>query len=150
MNSDAITLTYNEISILLFALAGGTAASVPNADSCEEACPIIESVEELLCGGTIDSHQQLVRHLNNHLRDAMIECGMFELMATAQPGATQQAPVEDTAKLQLVNEKLAHWTCEIRLEEPERQLLSGSLAQLPKSSWITMPRAMWRLRRKLK
>jgi len=75
---------------------------------------------------------------------------MFELMATAQPGATQRVPVEDTAKLQLVNEKLAHWTCEIRLEEPERQLLSGSLAQLPKSSWITMPRAMWRLRRKLK
>jgi len=150
MTSDSITLTYNEISLLLFALEGGTAAPVPNADSCEEACPIIESVEELLCGGTIDSHQQLVRHLNNHLREAMIDCGMFELMATARPGATEQGPVEDTAKLQLVNDKLAHWTCEIRLEEPERRLLLGSLTHLPKSSWITMPRALWRLRKKLK
>src|SRR5215475_8408768 len=112
MSSDAITLTYNEISLLLFALEGGTAAPVPNTDSCEEACPIIESVEELLCGGTIDSHQQLVRHLNNHLREAMIDCGMFELMATAQLGAA--APTEETVRLQLVNERLAHWTCEIR------------------------------------
>ncbi|HKA21661.1 MAG TPA: hypothetical protein VKN18_25515 [Blastocatellia bacterium] len=150
MSSEAITLTYNEISLLLFALAGGTAAPVPNADTCEEACPIIESVEELLCGGTIDSHQQLVRHLNNHLREAMIDCGMFELMATAQPGATQAVPIEDTGKLQLVKERLAQWTCDIKLEKPERQLLSGSLSRLPRSSWITMTRAMWRLRRKLR
>jgi hypothetical protein len=150
MTSDAITLTYNEISLLLFALEGGTAAPVPYADSCEEACPIIESVEELLCGGTIDSHQQLVRHLNNHLREAMIECGMFELMATAQPAGTQQLPMEETANLQVVNEKLAEWTCKLKLEEPERQLLSNSLARLPKSSWITMPRLLWRLRKKLK
>jgi len=148
MSSDAIILTYNEISLLLFALEGGTAAPVPNTDSCEEACPIIESVEELLCGGTIDSHQQLVRHLNNHLREAMIDCGMFELMATAQPGAT--LPSEETVRLQLVNERLAHWTCEIKLEETERRLLAASLARLPKSSWVTMPRAMWRLRRKLR
>src|SRR5262249_24863227 len=104
MASGDIRLTYNEISLLLFALEGGTAAPVPNADSCEEACPIIESVEELLCGGTIDSHQQLVRHLNNHLREAMIESGMFELMATAQGGQSQPLPIEQTAKLQLVNE----------------------------------------------
>src|SRR5215510_10984828 len=138
-----ITFTYNEISLLLFALEGGTAAPVPNADSCEGACPIIESVEELLCGGTIDSHQQLVRHLNNHLREAMIESGMFELMATAQGGRSQPLPIEQTAKLQLVNEKLVQWTCQIKLEETERQLLSDSLSRLPKSSWITMPRAMW-------
>jgi hypothetical protein len=150
MSSDAITLTYNEISLLLFALEGGTAAAVPNTDSCEEACPIIESVEELLCGGTIDAHQQLVRHLNNHLREAMIDCGMFELMATAGPDATQSVPIEDAAKLQLVNERLAQWTCDINLEKTERQLLSGCLSRLPKSSWITMPRAMWWLRKKLK
>ena len=150
MSSDAITLTYNEISLLLFALEGGTAAPVPNTDSCEEACPIIESVEELLCGGTIDAHQQLVRHLNNHLREAMIDCGMFDLMATAGPDATRAVPIEDAAKLQLVNERLAQWTCDIKLENPERELLSGSLSRLPKSSWITMPRAMWRLKKKLK
>src|SRR5215813_4861484 len=124
MSSEAITLTYNEISLLLFALEGGTAAPVPNTDSCEEACPIIESVEELLCGGTIDSHQQLVRHLNNHLREAMIDCGMFELMATSQPSATQSS--EETVRLQLVNDRLAHWTCEIKLEESDRRLLAAS------------------------
>lgn len=141
MSSDAITLTYNEISLLLFAVEGGTAAPVPNTDSCEEACPIIESVEELLCGGTIDSHQQLVRHLNNHLRDAMIECGLFGLMST-----DYQKP----ANPQLVNERLAHWTCDIKLAKTERQLLSGCLSRLPKSFWVTMPRAIWQLRKKLK
>jgi hypothetical protein len=149
MSSEAITLSYNEISLLLFALEGGAAAPVPNADSCEEACPIIESVEELLCVGAINHQQQLVRHLNNHIREAMIECGMFELMA-AQPGATHQLPFEKTAKLQVVNQKLAQWMCEIKLQDSERQLLADSLARLPKSSWITMPLAMWRLRRKVK
>ena len=148
--SDVVNLTYSDISLLLFALDGGTAGSVPNLDSCEEACPVIESVEELLCGGTIDPRQQLVRHLNNHLRGAMIESGMFELMATAQTGAAQQVSAEEARRFQLVNEQLAHWSCDIQLTEPERQLLDGSLSRLPRSSWITMPRAMWRLRKKLK
>jgi hypothetical protein len=148
--SAVVNLTYSDISLLLFALDGGTAGSGPNPDSCEEACPVIESVEELLCGGTIDPRQQLVRHLNNHLREAMIESGMFELMATTQPTAAQPMPTEDAMKLQMVNERLARWSCDIKLAEPERELLYGSLTRLPKSSWITMPRAMWRLRKKLK
>lgn len=148
MSSDAITLTYNEISLLLFALEGGAAAPVPNTDSCEEACPIIESVEELLCGGTIDAHQQLVRHLNNHHREAMIECGLFELMSTAYQGGGLLN--KNPARLRLVNERLAHWSCDITLERTDRQLLSGCLSRLPKSFWITMPRAMWKLRKKLK
>ena len=148
--SAVVNLTYSDISLLLFALDGGTAGSVPNLDSCEEACPVIESVEELLCGGTIDPRQQLLRHLNNHLREAMIESGMFELMATAQPTGAQPMPTEEATKLQMVNERLAQWSCDIKLAEPERELLYGSLTRLPKSSWITMPRAMWRLRKKLK
>jgi hypothetical protein len=148
--SDGVNLTYSDISLLLFALDGGKAGSVPNLDSCEEACPVIESVEEVLCGGTIDPRQQLVRHLNNHLREAMIESGMFELMATAQPGAAQQVSAEEARRFHLVKEQLAHWSCDIQLTEPERQLLYGSLSRLPRSSWITMPRAMWRLRKKLK
>jgi hypothetical protein len=148
--SAVVNLSYSDISLLLFALDGGTAGSVPNPDSCEEACPVIESVEELLCGGTIDPRQQLVRHLNNHLREAMIESGMFELMATAQPDAAQQVSTEEATMLQLVNERLAHWSCDIKLAEPERQLLHESLSRLPRSSWFTMPRSMWRLRKKLK
>ncbi|HSB10725.1 MAG TPA: hypothetical protein VLM38_14655, partial [Blastocatellia bacterium] len=100
MTSSATTLSHNEISLLLFALQGGAAAPVPDAESCEEACPVVESVEELLCGGTIDPQQQLVRHLNNHLREGLIESGMFELMAAARPGQPQTLSVDDPAKLQ--------------------------------------------------
>ncbi len=149
MDNGAIELTHNEISLLLFALEGGSAALIPDASSCEEACPVIDSVEELLCGGKIDPKQQLVRHLNNHLREGLIETGMFELMAAAQPDGAQASSVYDSAKVQQVNERLLRWTCQIKLEDPERQLLYESVSRLPRSSWVTMPRMMWRLRKKL-
>lgn len=144
------TLSHNEISLLLFALQGGEAATMPDAASCEEACPVVESVEELLCGGKLDPQQQLVRHLNNHLREALIESGMFELMSAAQPGVAQAIPVEDPTKLQQVNDRLSEWTCQIKLDDLERRLLYESLSRIPRSSWVTMPRIMWRLRKKLK
>ena len=142
------TLSHNEISLLLFALQGGASAAIPDPESCEEACPVVESVEELLCGGQLDAQQQLVRHLNNHLREAMIECGVFELMAAAQQTAVQPA-VEDPARLHEVNQRLAVWTCQIKLNDAERKLLYESFSRLPRSSWLTMPRKMWRLRKKL-
>jgi hypothetical protein len=150
MDNGITTLSHNEISLLLFALQGGDAAPVPDASACEEACPVVESVEELLCGGKLDPEQQLVRHLNNHLREALIESGMFELMTAAQPGAGQAVSVEDPMKLQQVNDRLSGWTCQIKLDDPERRLLYESLSRLPRSSWVTMPRTMWRLRKKLK
>ena len=150
MDNAATTLSYDELSLLLFALQGGDSAPMPDAASCEEACPVVESVEELLCGGQLDPQQQLVRHLNNHLREAMIECGMFELMATAQPGLAQALSVDDPMKLQQVNERLSQWTCQIKLDDAERRLLYESLSRLPRSSWIMMPRTMWRLRKKLR
>ena len=57
MDNGAIELSHNEISLLVFAMEGGNAAPVPDASSCEEVCPVVESVEELLCGGTIDPIQ---------------------------------------------------------------------------------------------
>ena len=150
MDNTPTTLSHDEISLLLFALQGGDSPQLPDAASCEEACPVVESVEELLCGGQLDPHQQLVRHLNNHLREAMIECGMFELMAAAQPGAARALSAEDPVKLQQVNERLAEWTCQIQLADAERQLLHESLLRLPRSTWVMMPRTMWRLRKKMK
>jgi hypothetical protein len=150
MNALSTKLSHHEISLLLFALQGGEAAPMPDAASCEEACPVVESVEELLCGGKLDLKQQLVRHLNNHLREALIESGMFELMAATQPSARQAESVEDPMKFQHVNDRLAGWTCQIKLDDPERRLLYESLSLLPRSSWVTMPRIMWRLRKKLK
>src|SRR5262245_54392420 len=148
MGSISTTLSHDEISLLLFALQGGVSAAIPDAESCEEACPVVESVEELLCGGQLDAGQQLVRHLNNHLREAMIECGVFELMAAAHEGAAQPV-VEDPVRLQEVNRRLAAWNCQIKLNDAERDLLYKSLSRLPRSSWVTMPRKMWRLRKKL-
>ena len=128
-------LSHNEISLLLFALQGGASAQTPDSESCEEACPVVESVEELLCGGQLDPAQQLVRHLNNHLREAMIECGMFELMAASQLGSAQPVSLEDPIKLRQINNRLAGWTCQIKLDDHERRLLHESLFWLPRSSW---------------
>jgi hypothetical protein len=150
MDHETTKLSHDEISLLLFALQGGAAAPVPDASSCEEACPVVESVEELLCGGKLDSETQLVRHLNNHLREALIDSGMFELMAATHPGAGQPIKVEDPMRLRQVNDRLAEWSCQIKLDDPERRLLHESLSRLPKSSWVTNPRTMWRLRKKLK
>ena len=147
MDNGGIELTHNELSLLLFALEGGAAASMPDPSSCEEACPVVESVEELLCGGKLDPKQQLVRHLNNHLREALIESGMFELMAN---GVAQSVSVDDRAKIQQINQRLVDWSCEIKLGDEERRLLIEALSRLTRSSWMTMPRTMWRLRRKLK
>jgi hypothetical protein len=150
MGPTTTRLSHEEISLLLFALQGGEAAPMPDAASCEQACPVVENVEELLCGGQLDPQQQLVRHLNNHLREALIESGMFELMAATQRGADQTVSVEDPMKLQQVDDRLSGWTCQIKLDDPERRLLYESLSRLPRSSWVTMPRIMWRLRKKLK
>ena len=150
MEASTVTFYHHEISLLLFALEGGKALVSPDVDSCEEACPVAESVEELLCGGTIDPKKQLVRHLNNHLREALIECGMFELMATVQQGATQSGSIEERAQLERANQRLALWTCQIKFDDEERRLLDQALSRLSRASWITMPRTMWRLKRKLK
>src|SRR5262245_58618129 len=149
MDKGVIELTHNEISLLVFALERGNAATVPDASRCEDACPVVQSVEQLLCGGTLDSKQQLIRHLNNHLREALIECGMFELMAAANTDAPMVS-VEHRARLQQVNARLSKWSCEMNLNEAERCLLYESLSRLPLSSWITMPRTMWRLKKQLK
>jgi hypothetical protein len=150
MDTSLTTLSHDEISLLLFALQGDAAAAVLDASSCEEACPVVESVEELLCGGKIDSEMQLIRHLNNHLREALIDSGMFELMAATHPGAGHTESNEAPAQLRQINDRLAEWTCQIKLDDLDRQLLSDSLSRLPRSSWVTMPRMMWRLRKKLK
>lgn len=144
----ASTFSHYEISFLLFALHGGNAAPMPDASDCEEACPVIESVEELLCGGTLDREQQLIRHLNSHLREALIECGLFEFMASHSREGSLSS--EDQKQLARANARLMQWSCEIKLDQADRVLLLDSLSRLPRSSWLTMPRTMWRLRRNLK
>ena len=91
MDDCCIALTHTELSLLLCALEGGEAAPIPDASSCAEACPVIESVEELLGRGQLDAKQQRVRHLNNHLREARTESGMFPSQGTSN-GPTLPPP----------------------------------------------------------
>ena len=148
--NDTTTLSHNELSLLLFALQGGEAAPAPDADSCEEACPVVESVEELLCGGTLDPEQQLVRHLNNHVREALIESGLFELMAAARNAGGQAHIAEQQSKLDLANERLKQWRSDVRFSDDERKLLTDALSRVPRSAWLLMPRTFWRLKKSLR
>jgi hypothetical protein len=150
MDNTPTTLSHDEISLLLFALQGGLAAPMPDSESCEEACPVVESVEELLCGGTLDPRQQLVRHLNNHVREALIDCGLFELMAAARNGDDQTLSTEQRSELDQANQRLKRWSSEVRLNDDERGLLADALSRMPRSAWLMMPRTLWRLRKKLK
>lgn len=150
MNDAATTLSHVEINLLLFALQGGDAATMPDASSCEEACPVVESVEELLCGGKLDPEQQLVRHLNNHIREALIESGLFKQMAAARD-SNDQLSAEQQAKLAQANARLKGWRSHVRLSRDERRLLADALKKsVPRSAWLTMPRTLWLLRKKLR
>jgi hypothetical protein len=152
MHDAAMRLSHDEISLLLFALQGGEAAPMPDPSSCEEACPVVESVEELLCGGKLDPEQQLVRHLNNHVREALIESGVFELMAARRNDEDQALSAEQQqAKLNQANERLKQWRSELRLTDDDRTLLADVLrSRVPLSAWLMMPRTLWRLRKKLR
>lgn len=150
IKDDTTTFSHDEISLLLFALQGGAAAPAPDAESCEEACPVVESMEELLCGGNLDPEQQLVRHLNNHVREALIESGLFELMSAARNGTDQAPGAEQQAKLNSANERLKRWRSAVKFSDDERKLLANSLGRMPRSAWLMMPRTFWRLKNKLR
>jgi hypothetical protein len=75
---------------------------------------------------------------------------MFELIGARGTAGSQQLSSEDRAKMQRANERLRVWQCEIKLDAADLGLLRESLASLPRSAWIAMPRTMWRLRKKLK
>lgn len=147
-----LTLSHEELSLLLFTLEGAkhSTRNEPELDSCEEACPIIENIEETLCGHEIPRETQLSRHLNNHLREALIECGMFELMAATGGSDGRALTTEEQARLQTANARLNEWSCQINLDETDSRLLLESLSSIPRVAWLTMPRTLWRLRKKLK
>jgi hypothetical protein len=146
----SIEFSHQELSLLIFALQGKGAPHSEAAPSCEEACPVATHFEELFAGNSIPPDKQLVNHLNNHLREALLECGMLELMGAVENGPTQQLTAEDQVKLQLMNARLSKWSCTVSIDSAEQRILYQAVAQLPFGAWVSMPRTMWRLRRKLK
>jgi hypothetical protein len=147
MSVATLEFTHQELSLLLFALEGDKAAD--EGPSCEEACPVADHFETLFETATAPDDKRLIHHLNTHLREGLIECGAFELMASRSSDG-RELPAEEQAKLLEVNERLKNWHCEMKLEEADRQLLYHSMSRLPRSAWLTMPRALWRLKKKLK
>jgi hypothetical protein len=147
-----VEFTHEELSLMLYALEGGAAgaAAKPDEPSCEEACPVVDHLEEMFGAHTLPPEKQLARHLNNHLREALIESGMLELMAGLQPGAERAFTTEEQAKLQQANSQLQQWSCAIKLAEPDKKMLSAAVSRLPRAAWFTMPRTLWRLKKKLK
>ncbi|PYP85103.1 MAG: hypothetical protein DMF61_17555 [Blastocatellia bacterium AA13] len=141
----ASTFSYKELNLLLFALTGGAAndKTVDAGASCESACPIIDEMDHLLDGRILSAKDRLIRHLNNHLREGLIESGMFEHLAISGEAST------GAAELQRINQQLDRWSCEIALDSSEKTELKEYLLRLPRSAWVAMPLTMWRLRRKL-
>jgi hypothetical protein len=151
MSNRVVEFTHEELSLMLFALEGERVVkAAPDEPSCEEACPIVDHIEEMFGASSLPPDQQLARHLNNHMREALIESGMLELIPQFKPGPAPSLTAEEQAKIQEANERLKQWSCKIKLDEPDKNMLSEAVAQLPRSAWLTMPRTLWRLRKKLK
>lgn len=145
--SAMIEFSHPELSLLLFALEGGAVINSENP-ACEDACPVVEHLEQHLDVSALSAEKKLVHHINNHIREGLIECGAFELMATAASGGALSNGQQ--AELREINLKLSHWNCQMRLDEEERRVLRASMSKLPRSAWLVMPRKLWRLRKKLK
>ncbi|MGA9767738.1 MAG: hypothetical protein WBV94_01760 [Blastocatellia bacterium] len=137
--------------MILFALEGDPVATQATVEpSCEEVCPITDHLEEMFGLSSLPPEKQLARHLNNHMREALIESGMLELMAGFKPDPASRLTDEQQVKLQQANERLKQWSCEIKLEKTDKKTLSEAVSRLPRAAWITMPRTLWRLKKKLK
>jgi hypothetical protein len=144
-------LSHQELSLLLFALEGAeaTAAAGSAAEpSCEEACPVVDHLEEMF--GTMSPEKKLISHLNNHLREAMLECGYLEVMDKINKDPGQSISADDQRRIDQLNEKLKGWQCEIKFDDGERELLNKAFARFPRVAWVSMPRTLWRLRKKLR
>ena len=75
---------------------------------------------------------------------------MLELMAEIKPEEQRAFTTEEQAKLQQANAQLQQWSCAVKLGEADKMMLSAAVARLPRAAWFTMPRTLWRLRKKLK
>jgi len=151
-----ITLSHRELSLALFALEGGNLPAAVD-DPCspdEHACPVADSLEEMFGARSMAPEKKLARHLTQHLQQGWLECGLMSMGPGGEMGPVQMAPLEQTSREQQASarrmaDNMKRWSCEIDLDSEERRLLSEAIGRLPRSAWISMPRTMWRLRKKL-
>jgi hypothetical protein len=149
MNS-VVEFSHQELTLALFALEGGEPGRLAG-EACsldDDACPVVERIADLF-EHTLAPEKRLSRHLDKHLRQSWVECGLLEVLGPASDESGRTSS-DKAAELSEMNQRLREWKCEIQLEDAERLDLSGALSRLPRSAWITMPRTLWRLKRKLK
>lgn len=135
---------------MLFALEGAearAATTMAAEPSCEDACPVVDHLEEMF--GKPSPEKRLISHLNNHLREGMLECGYLEVMNKITDPA-QALSADDQQRFEQLNERLKRWHCEIKFDEAEKELLNKAVARFPRAAWVSMPRTLWRLRKKLR
>jgi hypothetical protein len=146
-----IEFSHKELTLVLFAMEGGEPLAPPDPDRCapdHSDCPIVETLEEGFDRG-LSAEKQLAQHLGKHLRQGWIDCGL--LQAAGPDGNAQTVDLEaQTDQLKKMHLLLSGWTCRIELDPTERRNLYDVVGKLPRSAWITMPRTIWRLRKKLK
>lgn len=139
-----VEFTHKELTLALFALQGGKLPDVPE-DPCaspHDSCPVVEDLEERFGLKRLSDEQKLSQHLTTHLRQSWVECGLFDL---ADGGGEM-----NRGEMIQIQRQLSGWSCKVGLEAPERFLLYTAITKLPRSAWISMPRTVWRLRKKLK
>ncbi|MBI3649743.1 MAG: hypothetical protein HY231_01705 [Acidobacteria bacterium] len=144
-------LTHQEISLLLYALEGTESATVAGSvaeASCEEACPMVDHLAAMF--GELTPEQRLINHLSNHLRDGMFACGFLEVAEKLQGAAAAIPSPEERLQMQQINRRLQTWSCEINFDAQESALLQRAFKRLPNAAWLSMPRTLWRLRKKLR
>jgi hypothetical protein len=149
MNS-IVEFSHQELTLVLFALEGGEPGRLAE-EACspdDDACPVVERIADLF-EHTLAPEKRLSRHLDKHLRQSWVECGLLEVLGPAS-GESGRTSTDKAAELSELNQRLREWRCEIQLEDAERLDLSRAISRLPRSAWITMPRTLWRLKRKLK
>lgn len=112
---------------------------------------MVGRIEQAFGLSATTDEEKLARHLKEHLSQALIECGAFEMLSGGQyPDSAHASPPKDDLSVRLINGRLAQWSCRLRIGEKEKRLLLESLASLPASAWLSMPGLLWRLKRKLK
>jgi hypothetical protein len=148
MNS-VVEFSHQELTLALFALEGGEPGRLAE-EACspdDDACPLVERIGDLF-EHTLAPEKRLSRHLDKHLRQSWVECGLLDALGPADESG--RTSTEEATALSELNQRLREWRCEIQLEDAERLDLSRALSRLPRSAWVTMPRTLWRLKRKLK
>src|SRR5260370_30917781 len=97
--SRVVEFSHQELTLALFALDGGEPGRSAE-EACspdDDACPVVERIGDLF-EHTLPGEKRLSRHLDKHLRQSWVECGLLEVMGPV-PAESGRTPAEKAAEL---------------------------------------------------